>query len=80
MSIQILKCPTENQVGAIIIITLIIFSIVGMYYLITDSNIERSEYKLFLTDMKCDTLKFQALNHGYESYRALALAEHGGRC
>ncbi len=80
MSFTTLRCPTENQIGAVIIITLIILGIVGLYYAIQFSDEQRVEYELFLTDMKCETLEFQALNHEYESYRSIALKEHGGRC
>ena len=80
MSYNMLKCPTESQVGAVIVITLIILGVIGLYYAIENSAENRSEYELFLGDMKCDTLEFQALNHEYESYRSMALQEHGGRC
>ena len=39
-----------------------------------------SGFKEFLTHMPCDTLEFQVLNHEYEIYRSMALAEYGGRC
>ncbi len=39
-----------------------------------------SGFKEFLTHMTCDTLVFQALKHGDEIHRSLALAEYGGRC
>jgi len=80
MSIQILKCPTEEQWIVIIIGVAIILAIIGMYYGITGSDADRAEYTIFLSDMKCDTLEFQALHHEYESYRSLALNEHGSRC
>ncbi len=80
MSIQILKCPTEEQWIVIIIGVAIILGVIGLYYALESGDEARSDYKLFLSDMKCDTLEFQALHHEYESYRSLALNEHGSRC
>lgn len=80
MSYNILKQPTESQIGIALVITLIVLACIGAYYAVMDGAEKRSEYKLSLNDMKCDTLEFQALNHQWKSYRSLALAEHGGRC
>jgi len=80
LSYSILKCPTENQIGVTIVAVLIILGVIGLYYALEESEVERVDYRLFVSEMGCDALEFQATNHAYESYRSIALKEHGGRC
>lgn len=80
MSYSILKCPSETQTGIIIVVALIIFSGIGIYYAIQESDEVRADYRLFVSEMGCDALEFQAVNHEYGSYRSIALEEHGERC
>jgi hypothetical protein len=80
MSYSILKCPSEEQWLVIGVVFLLILCGIGVYYAIQGDVVETIEYKLFISEMGCDALEFQALNHEWESKRSLALQEHGGRC
>jgi hypothetical protein len=80
MSYSVLKCPSETQWIVIALIVLLILSVIGLHYALVGAEIETIEYKLFISEMGCEALEFQALNHEWESKRSLALHEHGGRC
>ena len=70
----------KTQWYVIIIAVFVTLGVIGMYYAVQEDEEKTAEYKVFISEMGCDALEFQAIHHEWESKRQLALKEHGGRC
>ena len=80
MSYCKLKLPTEGQFFVVFMAVIIIVGTIAVYQTYQYGLLEVEEYAIFISDMGCDALEFQALNHEWSTERSMALAEHGERC